>query len=242
MGEREGIAVLLVLARVGPLALSVGAVSSGFVPVAVALSLGIAVTCALLAVAGPAPAFSGLSALALAVLREACIGATFAIALGLALCAVGWALRLAHGARDPLAHGPLEVLYTLCATWSVIALGGHRAIVAGLAESYRDAALGVGALDARGFALGIVQLVSDALATALGFAAPLLLGMLLLELVLAFAARLLAPRGLPLTGLARPLLFTLIAALLLAPIAGRAPEAVRSAIGSARTLTRALAK
>jgi hypothetical protein len=137
---------------------------------------------------------------------------------------------------------PLARLYGLCAGYLVLSLGGARAVVIGLAESFGDARLGVPRLDGPTFALGSVQLVVDALATALGLALPLLVAAWLVEASFALVGRALAS-GLPSdAGLLRSVVYVVAAALLLVPTASLAPDAVRGAIGSARALTRALGK
>lgn len=241
MEAHEGVAALLVFARVGPLALSVGALTGAFVPREVALALALALTCAFHA-AVEAPVLDGVAALGLALVRELCIGGVFALALLLAVLTVRWAVSLAWVEDEARVRPAMGAFYALCAAWSVLALGGHRALLLGLAESYRDAPIGGSVHDARGFALGVAQLVADAVATALSFALPLLVALLCLDVVGTLAARLLAPRDLPWTSVVRPLAFTLGAAVLLAPIAGRAPEAARAGIEAARVLTRAAAR
>jgi flagellar biosynthesis protein FliR len=125
----------------------------------------------------------------------------------------------------------------------VLSLGGLRALVIGLAESFGDAGLAGRTLDARAFALGAVQLTADAFATAFGVALPLIVSAWLLDLSVALIARVLA-LGSPASAVSalRPLLLLLAAALLLVPIASRAPELVRAAILAARALTRAFAR
>jgi len=244
----QGWTLSLVLARVLPLGLALGVLTRGWVPIAVALSLGMALAYALVPLAGVAPPVSGLAELALRTLRELSIGATFALSLSFALLASSWAVRLSHP-RDArfaeLAAEPLSRAYVLCALWLVLSLGGLRAIVLGLAESFRDAPLAGGPLDARALGLGTAQLLADALVTALGFALPLLVSVWLLELTAALLERvgwsgqLGGHRGAPLS---RPLLTWFAVALLLVPIASHAPESVRLAITAARALTRALAR
>jgi len=233
---------VLVFARVLPLGLALIAFTQGWVPSAVALSVCLALACALTPLAGAAPTWVGVGALALWVLRELCIGAAFALALGLALVASGWAVRASQAAETRLAVGPLSQAYVLCACWLVLSLGALRAVVIGLAESFRDAPLVGSRLVARSFVLGSAQLAGDALATALGIALPLLIGVWAIELVGALVARVLAPGPLARPPVLLPLLALLALALALPAIVARAPEAVRAAIGAARALTRALAR
>jgi flagellar biosynthesis protein FliR len=233
---------VLVLARVLPLGLALIAFTRGWLPSAVALSACLALTGALTPLAGAAPTWVGVGVLALWSLRELCIGAAFALALGFALIASGWAVRSSQAADSRLAVEPLSRAYVLCACWLVLSLGALRAVVIGLAESFRDAPLVGAPLVARTFALGSAQLAADALATAFGVALPLLVGVWLIELALALVARVLAPGSLALPPVLRPLLVLAAVALALPSIVARAPEAVRTAITAARALTRALAR
>lgn len=238
----HGLSALLVLARVVPLGLALASFSDGWVPLALGLSLSLALTAAVLPLAGEAPRWAGLGALAPWLLRELCIGATFAVALSLALIACGWTVRMTQ-ARDTRA--PVDALgraYVLCACWLVLSLGGLRAVVIALVESFRDAPLSARSLSASSFALGSAQLLVDAFALAVGFGLPLLLGVWLLELTSGLLARVLLPSAHGTTPLLRPLLALLAYALLLVPIASRGPEAARLAIATARVLTRALVR
>jgi flagellar biosynthesis protein FliR len=236
-------AALLVWMRTLPLGLALALFSRALVPLPVALSLTLALTCALLPSAGALPETIGSAALALAVLRELCVGATFALALSFALHAAYWAVHLgeAHELHAELRR-TVAVPYALCATWLVLSLRAPLAIVVGLAESFRDAPLAGRVLSSGEFALGVAELLSSALVTAIGFALPLLVSVWLLSLTLAFARRALAPSSLSPQPALTGLLLTLAAALLLVPVAAHAPEGVRQALASARELTRAFAR
>jgi flagellar biosynthesis protein FliR len=235
------LAFVLVLLRVLPLGLALSTLSRELVPHAVALSLSLALAAALVPVVGPLPLPPRPGALLVALLRELCIGASFALALSLVFSAIGWTVRLGQGHAGVVSE-PFARAYVLCAAWLVLSLGGLRALVIGLAESFVDAAPGQTRLDARAFALGTAQLLVDALATAVGFALPLLISVWLLELAATLVVRVVAPTTLVHAPSLRPLWFFFVAALLLAPIVSSAPEAVRGAIGAARALTRALAR
>lgn len=228
-------ALLLASARVLPLGIALAVFSRGLVPAAVALSASLALGVALAPAAGALSAALGPLGLGLALLRELGIGAAFALAVSLALLVVPWTLAIAHPALPPALAGA----YGRYACWLVLALGAPRALLVGLAESYRDAPVAAQALDARTFALGVAQLTTDALLTALGVGLPVWLAALTFELALAVAGRAVALPRQPLA-LLRPLLLTVLAALLLVPVASRAPELLRAALAAARTLTRAL--
>ncbi len=240
----DALSYLLVLARVAPVALALSVFSRGFFPMAVALSLALAWVAGLAPLAGAAPAPSALT-FAFAMLRELCIGGAFALALAFALLAASWAVGMSRardggGAEPRAVHAALGVAYGLCAAWLVLSLGGARALFLGLAESFGDASLAGRALDARAFALGVARLSADALASAFGLALPLVASLWLLDVSSALIARALALHATPPAPL-RPLLQLGAAALLLVPIASRAPELVRAAIAAARALTRAFA-
>jgi len=232
----------LALARIAPVALALATFSGGLVPREVALSLALALSVALAPLVSLPVAPLSLGALALVLVRELAIGATFALSLSLAMLGVTWAVRMARAQGD--AHGlvaPLARAYGLCATWLVLSLGGARAVVAGLGESFVDAAPRASVMDVRALALGAAQLATDALATALGVALPLVASVWLLEVALALVARVVGgPRASP-APLA-PLALVGAAALLLVPVASRAPESVRAAIGAARALTQGLSR
>lgn len=242
----DALPLLLVFARVLPLALVLASLSRALVPPAVALSASLALALALVPLAMPAATSAPLShessAVLLGLLRELCIGGVFALSLGAALSALGWAVRMSQGPGTLAAVDPFARAYVLCAGYLVLSLGGLRALVIGLAESFRDAGLGGTKLDGRALALGAAQLVADALASALGFALPLLLGVWLLEASLGLIARVLGQGALVGASLLRPLVFFFAAAALLVPVTSHAPEAVRAAIASARALTQALAR
>ncbi|MEY4515376.1 MAG: hypothetical protein RLZZ450_7498 [Pseudomonadota bacterium] len=233
---------VLVLARVLPLGLALIAFTRGWVPSTVALSVCLAVACALTPLAGEAPTWVGVGTLALWLLRELCVGGAFALALSLALMASGWAVRLSQGPASRLAVEPLSQSYVLYACWLVLALGAQRAVLIGLAESFRDAPIASTTLGARAFVLGSAQLVADALVTALGAGLPLLISVWLVELTCSLLARVMVPGAMAVQPVLRPLFALIAVALLLGPVAARASEAVRTAIVAARALTRALTR
>lgn len=233
---------VLVLARVLPLGLALITFTRGWVPSAIALSVCLALSCALTPLAGGAPTWVGVGTLVLWLVRELCVGGAFALALSLALLVSGWAVRLSQGPESRLAVEPLSQSYVLYACWLVLSLGAHRAVLIGLAESLRDAPIAGTTLGARAFALGSAQLVADALVTAIGVALPLLVSVWLIELTFSLIARVLLPGAMTAQPLLRPLLVLGAVAALLGPVAGRAPEAVRTGIAAARALTRALSR
>lgn len=236
----ELVVTLWVGLRVLPLGLALGSFTRGFVPLPIALSLTFALTFALLPAAGRGDLPPDVAALAAAGVRELCIGATFALALTFALEAARWVVHLSDGHE---ANGDLRRAlarpYALCAIWLAISLRAPQAVLIGLAESFEFAPLGAGVFSASGFALGLAQLTSAAIVTAIGFALPLIVSAWLISVTLALVARAVGPRGFAPPPLLSGLLLMLAAALLLVPIAARAPEGVRLALQGARDLTRA---
>jgi flagellar biosynthesis protein FliR len=237
--ESELAIALLVFLRVLPLGVALAAFSDGFVPAPIALSL----TVALAAVLAPHALSEDVTLGWLACLRELSIGATFAFALALALHAAAWAVQLSSVA-DGLSElrRRMSVPYALCAGYLVLSLRGPEVVVAGLAESLRYAPVGVTSFAGESFATGIAGLVGTALATALGFALPLIVSVWLATMLIALLGRALLPPTLAPLPAVGAMLFTLLAALLLVPIVARTPEAVRAALDAAHALTRSFAR
>lgn len=234
---------LLVLARVLPLCVALAVLTRALVPLPVVLSLALSLAAALAPLAGGRPLDLEARALAFALLRELGIGSTFALALGLALLGSGWAIGMAGtGPARESVRAPLRTAYLLASGWLVLSLGGLRAVVIGLAASFEDAALAGPRHDAPALLLGLVQIFVDALATAFGFALPWIASAWLLDVTLGLVARALGAQAHAPVSLVRQLGFGLAGALLLVPVATRAPDAVRAAITAARALTRAFAR
>lgn len=215
---------IYVLARLLPLA---WALSAALVPRAIALSLALALAAAVAPAAGPVAGNVWLG-----LLRELCVGSVFALSVWLALASVPWALRLAQPAASRAPVSPLATLYGLCAAWTVLALGGLRALVRAVGESLRVVPL-AGTLDHHAFAWGVAKLLAAAFAGALGIALPVAVAAATLE-----AGSLLAVRGRELG----PVLFLGLALLMLVPVVMRAPELWRTALEAAQALTRTLAR
>lgn len=230
---------LLVFLRVLPMGIALATFTHGLIPLPVALSLTLALSAALVP-----DALAGDAALSfLAALRELSIGATFALALALSVQAAAWAVQLSSAA-DALTElrRRMSVPYALCAGYLVISLRGAEVVIAGLSESLQYAPVGLTTFAGESFALGVAGLAGTALTTAIGFALPLLASVWLALLLIALLGRVLAPRTLaPFPG-GSGLVFTLLATLLLVPIASRAPEGVRAALSAAHALTRSFAR
>ncbi len=208
-------ASVYLLVRLLPLAWVLG---GALIPRAIALSLALALAAAV------APMGPVAGTLWLGLLRELCVGGTFALAMWLALASVPYALRLAQPSASRAPLSPLTTLYALCADWSVLALGGLRALVRAVVAI----PLG-GALDQQAFGWGVVKLVGAALAGAVGIALPIACVAALLELGAVWVGR---------TRELGPLLFLGLAMLLLVPVVMRAPELWRDALQAAQALAR----
>lgn len=232
------LAHLYVLARLFPLAWALAALGYPLVPRPIALSLSLALAHVLVPFAGSVP-LVGRAQLALGLLRELCVGGVFALSLSLAMATAPWALQLAQPAGSRAPVNELARAYALCAAWLVLALGGLRAVVRALVESFRVLPIG-GALDHQAFALGVTKLVAVAMAAAVAVALPFAIAAVLLELSAVLIRRVSVGSEGPL--LLGPLLFLGLAALWLVPLVMRAPEWLRFALEAAQALTRTLAK
>lgn len=199
--ERLAPVAWLVLARCAPLALLAPWLgwrgTAAAVRVAVALALTVSFVPLALASAPELPA--GWLSLALLGVREALVGAAFALAVSVPLYALGWAGdlldRLGGGlfrpGRDAAERGPLGTLHLAAAVVIFVSLGGHRLALAAFGEGLADVPVGA-ALDpdtGLALALGAGRIVTAALSLAVAFAAPAAVAFVALEASLALAAR-----------------------------------------------------
>ncbi len=188
-------------------------------------------------------------------LREALVGALFAVATALPLHALDWSGRLVDTWRGAsLAEviapptgertSPIGDLYLMMGVVSFLLLGGHRVAFAAFADALVVAPVGrvdfVGSSDL--LALGVLRLSGSALAFAASLAAPVAVAIVVVEISLGLIARS-APQvpvffaGMPLraaTGLGASLAA-------LSVVAGQLPEVFSSAIDIARRWLTALA-
>lgn len=245
----------LVAARVLPLVLLTPFFAVRAAPTllrtAVALALTVALEPLAASVAPPLPGVLGLAPL---VLREALVGAVFAVAASLPLHALSWFGGLVDTWRgagqgevtlpDGERASPLGALTLLLGVALFVTLGGHRLALASFAEGLVRAPVGgvVAEAGLRGVALGAARLVADALAFAAALAAPAALAIVLVEVALGLVARA-APQipmhfaGMPLragVGIGAVLLSLSLAV-------ERLPAAFRAAVGAASSLLGRLA-
>lgn len=225
-------AFALVALRVAPAVLSFSVLSRGLLPAWLGLGVSLALACGLsaglrLPAMPDAPAW-WIAAAA----RELCLGLTFAIATALPWLALDWAVRVAERPAPELR--PLSGLYLFSAALLVLALGGHRAYVGALAATLRDVPPGAAGLSASTFGAGVLASVGSAFALAIALGVPLWTALLLLDVTLALAARAAGGGREVARSPLRGALALLILALMLAPLASRAPELVRASLRDAR--------
>jgi flagellar biosynthetic protein FliR len=252
---RLGPVFLLVLARTAPLAwLAPWLGWKGTASVArasVAFALAVALTPLAL---GSAPALpDSWLVLAMLSVREALIGASFAIAASAPLYALGWTGQLVDRWRgsppDATAIGPagraspLGTLHLGAAVVLFVTLGGHRLALAAFASGFSDAPVGAGGDPSSvvAFALGAGRIVTEALELALAFAAPAVVSFLVLELALGLWGRVspglaLYMEGMPL----RAALGVAVALLGLSALLPRLGPVFTESIDAAAELVRAL--
>lgn len=243
---------LLVAARLAPLTVLAPWLALRGAPPVLRAALILTLTAALFPIAaasaGPLP--SGVLPLGALALKEALVGAVFAVVTALPLHALDWAGRLVDSWRGaslseviapPTGErtSPLGDLYLMAGVVLFALLGGHRLAFAAFGEGLVVAP--VGAVDvaagAAGLLEGAARLSASALAFATALAAPAAVAIVLVELSLGLVGRS-APQ-LPLFFAGMPLRAAagLAAALLgLAVLLGELPTAFGDAIEAAAGL------
>lgn len=233
---------LLLFARVLPTSLLLGRLSRGIVGWTAALSLGLALAWGLSpGHVDPAarPALGAVS-LSFALIRELCLGGIVGLAVLLPIAALGWTPRFAElslGGPALGRSGPISALFGLLSLFVALTLGAHRSLAIALHESLLTAPLLGAVFDARAFALGVAQLVSQAFGLALAIGLPLLLSLLVAEASLAALLRLFGRVGESAgASLFMAPLFVLLSAVLALPLVSRMPEALRVSLRLLREL------
>lgn len=224
---------LLTYARVLPVcALSV-ALSRTILPWPVGLSVAIALTSAFASAIPDLPLRSLAMVSALA--TELSLGLAFALCTILPVLTLGWAARMAQravaGVERP--DAPLGQLYAWVALLTFLTLSGHRALVMALSRSFLDLPPGALSLEREALAFGVAGFVMDAFGFAVALAMPLVVSVWLAGALVALSARALGV-GQALAGSLRGPLWVLTAALLLAPLSARTPDAMREGLSAAR--------
>lgn len=243
---------VLVAARVAPLTLFAPWLSMRTSPPILRAAVILALTVVLTPLAAESVQTVPVGGLNLALLavKEALVGAVFAVASALPLHALTWAGRLtdtwrgASMAEIVAPHtgersSPLGELYLLMGIAIFVALGGHRLAIAAFAEGLAQVPVGAASVGGAisDVALGATRLSANALAFATALAAPAAAAIILVEVSLGLLART-APQipvffaGMPLraaTGVAAALLGLSI-------LVGELPTAYRDAIDAAAQL------
>lgn len=231
-----GTVVPLALARALPLSL-LAPLTGRFVPQTVSLSLVVALACAGLDAAQPIDLAGG--AWMAAVLRELCLGLTFAFACSVPLYAAVSTGRLVDGWGRANARAPAAsygALYELTALFSFFALGGHRAWFASYARTLIDAPLGELSFARTRFLDGVLTLSVDAIALSLTLALPLLVSLWFCELAIGLLQRAAGGSAFSFFELLRTVAVAGLV-LLTAPLLIEAlPQAMRTALAGARAL------
>lgn len=247
---------LLVTARVAPLTEIVPWIAVRGAPRAARLAVLGACVVALVPVALPVTPDLPTSMLALGALalREATIGAVFAVATAVPLVALDHAGRLVDAMRGGTMversgatedrSTPLGDLHLLLGSVLFLALGGHRLVIAALGEGVVDLPPGsaIASPDLAAFALGTARIVAHALTLAAAFAAPAAIALIALEVLLGVVAR--AAPGIPVHVAGMPLraVAGLAAVLLgLSVLVPHLPPVLRGGVEAAGGLVRELA-
>ncbi len=193
--DRLAAAAWLVLARTLPLAALAPWLGWRGTAGAIRLAIAAAISAALLPLAlASAPDLPGdAGGLVLLGLREALIGATFAVAASAPLYALGWSGdlldRFGGGPGRARREGPLGALHLGAAVVLFVSLGGHRLALAAFASGFADLPIGGGLGSTAGLATGAARVITEALTLAVAFAAPALVAFLALEATLALVGR-----------------------------------------------------
>lgn len=201
--ERAGRVGFLVLARTAPLAFLAPWLgwkgTAAYVRAAVAVVLALAFVPLAMTSAPVLP--TGLATLSFLAIREAMVGAAFAVAVSVPLYALGWTGELIDRWRgspsDATVIGPaggsspLGTLYLAASVVLFVLLGGHRLALAAFADALVDLPPGGGsdAASLAVFALGSARIVSEALSLMLAFLVPAAVVFIVLEVVLGLFGR-----------------------------------------------------
>jgi flagellar biosynthetic protein FliR len=231
----------ILLVRPGVLLLVAPAFSGVHAPAHVTIGLTVLLALAVLpAVAVPVP--NGSLAITLVVAREASIGLALGLALKALIAAVelaghlaGFQLGLSYSAIvDPqsgVRNNLVAVLYVNIALVTFLLVNGHHAFLRALVASYQQLPVGVGGI---GGSLGdsVAELLGLVFSVGTRLAAPLVLVLVVVEAVMAMAARTAPTFNLMVIGAPLRLLIGLVLLALTIPavtrIATRAADAVVS--------------
>jgi flagellar biosynthetic protein FliR len=216
-------------------------------PVRIALAVLLAAVLYPAVADGTAVAASPVALVALAA-KEALVGAVLGFVVALAFAALDMAGRLVDATRgstlaeviDPLSDertSPLAQLHVQVGLLVFLAIGGHRALILGLAGSYDSVPLAAFPGASAGLAplaAGAIRLSADALSVALLLAAPALVALWVSEVALGLAGRAAPQVGVHFVGM--PLRAAIGIAMVLFALSAIVPvvaELLRDALGAA---------
>lgn len=241
----------LVAARVMPLFLFTPWLVTRALPTPMRTALGLVFTVALLPLASTHALMVPTGPLlVLATMREVTVGFLFATASALPFFAFDWAGRMAdlfRGASlaEVLSPGsnertsPLGNMLTMFSVCVFFAIGGHRLALGAFSDSFSTLPVGsvLHAIELRATSMHTVRLVVDALALAVSLSAPVLVGVLVLDVGLGLWARS-APQvpvffaGMPLRAFVGILIVAMAAGLMLREM----PHVFQAAIREAKAV------
>jgi flagellar biosynthetic protein FliR len=242
----------LVGARIVPLVLVSPWIGFRRVPVTLRVSVLLALTLALspLGIAHAPSLPETLIDFAVAAIREITIGLVFAVVSSIPFFALehsGGIIDVLRGSpSDSMAsadEGPLSNLHLLLGATLFLVLGGHRLVIAALANGLEAVPVGspLAPSDAQSLALGSARIIVQALVLGVSFAAPAITALVLLEATLGIAGR--AAPMLPTFFLGMPLRAAVGIAALLASVSlliPHLPELMHEAVQAASELVDSL--
>jgi flagellar biosynthetic protein FliR len=191
---------VLVLFRIGGLLMTAPLLSSEMIPMRVRAAM--AMTLALIVfplVAPQAPADLSLSLLVIGGVTELAIGAVCGVAVSITLMAaemagtmVGQQAGIGLGeVFDPAMGGEVSIMgqvFSIVLVTSFLIIGGHRAMIAGVLDSYQSTPLLTGRFDESAVEL-LIDLLGSSFLLAIRVAGPALTAMFLTMVALSFLSR-----------------------------------------------------
>lgn len=220
--------------RLVPSGLMLSVLSRGALPAWLGLSLSLALAPAL-ALGGSVERVQQLDAFGIGVcgVRELCLGGAFAAMAALPWLAFGYTLRTSERLGLPQPEA-LSRLFLMAALVLCVGLGAPRAYLKALAETLQDVPVGLLVAGRTAWLVETQRALQSAVTLGLALGLPLWIALWLVDVSVGLATR---PFGGASEEARAPLrsgLALLLAGLLLAPLASRAPEFVRAALRDAR--------
>jgi type III secretory pathway component EscT len=232
---------LLLGARVAPSGLVFSLASRGALPSWLGLGCALALAAGLGAGLPPVSLSLAPFAVSAAILRELCLGFSFAFAALLPFFALSGGIGLVE--REPsVERAPFRALYLLAGAALTLSLGGLRAYARALSESLRVLPLATANLSRVALLAQTQLIVAQAIGVAIALALPLLTALWLLDLCLALVQRVAHGESKTEVLPVRRALSLGLLVLLCAPLASRLPELTRAALNAANELLLRLAR